>query len=144
MTSPAIDRLRAVSEHLLEPELFARMIEELPDALVVVDAEGVVCVFNRAAELVFGYHRSEIMGLSVDALVPDAAKVRHAEHRRGYMSDPRSRPMGSTIASLAGRHKDGHEFPAQINLAPIVAPSGTYVMAVVRRIREASHAGAGG
>lgn len=143
-SSQALDRLRAVSDKLIEPELYVRMIEELPDAMVVVDDEGVVRVFNRAAELVFGYHRSEILGLSVDALVPDAVRDSHAAHRAGFMSDPRSRPMGAAVANLAGRHKDGHSFPAQINLAPIVSPSGIYVMAVVRRIRsEAIHVGAG-
>lgn len=142
MTSPALDRLRTVSEHLLEPELFARMIEELPDALVVVDATGIVRIFNRAAELVFGFHRSEIMGHSVEELIPEGARERHVAHRTGYMADPRSRPMGSAIANLSGRHKDGHEFSAQINLAPIVAPSGIYTMAVIRRI-TGGHAGTG-
>lgn len=131
-TSPALERLRAMDAHLLEPELFARVVESLPDALVIVGADGNVAFFNGQAELLFGWHRSEMLGKCLDVLVPNAARDRHAQLRDGFIGAPRTRPMAAET-QLFAQHKNGHEIPVAINLAPIVAPSGTYVMAVVRR-----------
>lgn len=137
--SPELQRLRDIAGGLFEPELYERIIEDLPDALVVVDSAGLVRIFNGAAEVLFGYHRSEVLGRSVDMLVPDAVRAHHGQYRDGFMRSPRVRPMGEGLL-LAGRRKDGREFRCAINLGPIVAPSSTYVMAVIRRVEDAKPA----
>ncbi|HEY3492591.1 MAG TPA: PAS domain S-box protein [Solirubrobacterales bacterium] len=130
--SPALERLRLLNEHLVSPELFYRLLDGLPDALVVVDSSGRVVLFNSQAELLFGYHRSEVTGHEVEMLIPEAARARHANHRTAFTETPQTRPMGTGLV-LAARHKDGHEVPVSINLSPIVSPDGLYTSAVIRR-----------
>lgn len=134
--SEELERLKALSEELISPDLLVRLIEELPDALVVVNERGKVVLFNACAELLFGYHRVEVVGQGIEMLVPDAVRTRHEGHRTGYMMEPRARPMGSGL-DLAARHKTGRTFPVEINLKPIVSTGGTYVSAVVRRRTDA-------
>jgi rsbT co-antagonist protein RsbR len=137
-TSPELRRLRALAEELVGPELFARLIESLPDALVVVNDHSEIVLFNAQAEFLFGYHRSEVIGHEIEILIPEGVRHRHKEHRAGFMAQPRVRPMGLNL-SLAGRHKSGTEFPVEINLSPVVAPEGLFCSAVVRP-RERSSA----
>lgn len=127
-----LDRIRVLSNTLVGPELLEKVVESLPDALVVVDATGSVVIFNSQAELLFGYHRSEVLGASLEMLVPDAVRGRHEGHRRSFMSDPRTRPM-AVGQILRCRRRDGSELPVQINLSPLVVPAGTFVAAVIRR-----------
>ena len=131
---PELVRLKEISERLISPELAVKINEILPDALVVVNNDGHIVLFNLAAELMFGYARVEVLGGPVEALLPLGVRSKHAaEHRPGYMDDPRVRPMGNNLR-LAGRNKNGKEFPVEINLAPVVTTDGTFVCAVVRRI----------
>lgn len=125
-------RLRSLTETLVGPELFGRLLEALPDALVVVNAGGEIVLFNSQAELLTGYHRSEVIGRSVDMLVPAMARDRHAGHRAGFAERPQTRPMGNDLP-LAAQRKDGSEIPVAINLSPIVSPEGLFTMAVIRR-----------
>lgn len=134
MPSPELRRLHQLAEEMVEPELYARLIESLPDALVVVNEQGMVVIFNEQAELLLGYHRSEIIGGSVDALVPDALRERHAAHRASYATDPRARPMGIGL-QLSARQKSGEEIPVEINLKPIPTTHGIFTSAIIRRKR---------
>ena len=130
--SPALERLRVLNEHLVSPELFYRLLDGLPDALVVVDSTGRVVLFNSQAELLFGYHRSEVIGREVETLIPEGARGRHVKHRESFADAPQARPMGTGLI-LAARHKDGREIPVSINLSPIVSTDGQYTSAVIRR-----------
>jgi len=129
-----LDRLRVLTASLTSPDLLAKLVESLPDALVVVDEGGLVILFNEQAELLFGYHRSEVLGKAVEILVPEAARELHIKHRAGFVAEPRNRPMGLGL-NLSGRHKNGSEFPVQINLSPVQTPDGLFVSAVIRKKR---------
>jgi PAS domain S-box-containing protein len=128
-----LERLRALTDDLPNPGLLSQVVESLPDALLVVAADGSVVLFNRQAEMMFGYHRSEVLGRSVDALVPEALRGRHAEHREGFSTNPTPRQVGAGVM-LSGRHKDGTEFPVEIGLSPIPTADGLYVSAVIRKL----------
>lgn len=135
--SDSLERLRLLIGELPDPDLLARVIDHLPDALVISrgDVSGEVVVFNQAAELLFGYHRSEILGNSVDLLVPEEVREAHGVRRAGYLYDPKVRPMGiAEGAPLLARHRDGTTFPVAINLSPLPTSGGLYVQAVIRRV----------
>jgi PAS domain S-box-containing protein len=136
--SPGLRRLKALAEGLVGPELYIRIVEALPDALVIVNSDGEMVLANAQAELLLGYHRSELIGKEVEILIPEQLRERHQSHRMRFMSDPRVRPMGIEL-KLAARHKDGHELPVEINLSPLVAPEGVFVLAVLRPIRLNKH-----
>jgi PAS domain S-box-containing protein len=114
--------------------LLNAVIEALPDALVVTDASGKIVMFNERSEFMFGYPRSEVIGGTVETLLPARAGERHAHDREIYTRfeiTQRSRTMGVGL-NLLGTHKDGHEFPVDITLARMIAPQGIYNLALVR------------
>lgn len=114
------------------------VLEALPDALIVIDAAGRIVLFNRQAELMFGYHRAEMIGQSVEMLIPERDRTRHAHDREGYNRfaiTERSRTMGIG-PNLTAIRKDGHEFHVDITLARTVVPAGIYSLALVRFARN--------
>lgn len=114
-------------------QVFRAFIEVAPDAMVIVDDEGRVVLANRQAETLFGYERHELLGRTVDALVPERFQAVHPSHRDGYFRDPRTRPMGAEH-ELFGRRKDGSAFPAEISLSPLRSGERTLVTAAIRDI----------
>ena len=125
-----IEDLRVRSE-----ERFASLLESAPDAVVITDREGRIVLVNAQTEALFGYPRDELFGHKVEMLLPDSVSEQHVEHRLDYHADPRTRPMGVGL-ELAGRRKDGSEFPVDISLSAIETSEGRLVTAFVRDITE--------
>jgi PAS domain S-box-containing protein len=120
---------------VLAEQRFRDLIENAPDAIFQVDRSGTILLTNRTAETMLGYTRAELMGQSIDLLVPDAVRGTHAKHRASYLHAPAIRPMGTGL-DLRARRKDGVEIPVEISLSPNPTGSGTSVTAVVRDISE--------
>lgn len=112
------------------------LFEYAPDAIVVIDQAGLMAHLNAAVESMFGYGRQELLGKSLEILIPERFRKRHAQHRRGYMAEPRIRSMGVGL-DLRGRRKDGSEFPLDIMLSPL---GGDKVIAIVRDITDRKRA----
>ncbi|MFA5943250.1 MAG: PAS domain-containing sensor histidine kinase [Candidatus Thermoplasmatota archaeon] len=114
---------------------FRGLLEAAPDAMVIVDSKGKIVLVNAQAERLFGYTRAEMTGSSVDRLVPDAVRPKHAGHRERFMAEPKARPMGAAL-DLRARRKDGSEIPVEISLSPLETEGERLVMAAVRDITE--------
>jgi len=126
----------ADAETWLRQGALSRAIPEaMPDAILVVDEQGKIISTNSQFELMFGYHRSEIIGQAPEMLMPEAARARHVERRRDYADCPRIREMSSDRGLLA-RRKNGREFRVQIKLGPVVIPTGVYTVVVIRRMKD--------
>ncbi|MGZ5715110.1 MAG: PAS domain S-box protein, partial [Caldimonas sp.] len=104
----------AVDEQIVFRSLFAAY----PDGLIVCDAEGTVVLANQAAAGLLGYAVDELVGLPVEALVPDSIRPRHASYRHAYGRDPKPRPMGLQM-DLSARRRDGSEVLVEIALSPL-------------------------
>src|ERR1700686_2531316 len=76
------------------PMLFEELLESSPDAIVVTDQEGRITGTNAQLEKLFGYHRAELLGQLVEALIPERFRNAHPARRKGFHSEPRMRPMG--------------------------------------------------
>jgi PAS domain S-box-containing protein len=92
-------------------------------------------LLNLVAEKLFGYTREELLGQTVEMLVPDALRGGHAQHRADYWNHPVTRPMGQAL-TLHGRRKDGSSIPVEISLSPVKTEDGFGVTAVIRDITE--------
>ena len=130
------DLMRAeIAERTQAEERFRVLLEAAPDAMVIIDRNGVITMVNSRTVEVFGYERRELIGQPVEMLVPEAARGRHVEHRARYFADPRARPMGSGM-DLQGIRKDGTKFPVEIGLSPLQTPEGMLVYGAIRDISE--------
>jgi len=140
--STSADQLRSLTEkqaqtqaQILAERRFRELIENAPDGILQVDEKGKILIANRTAERLFGYSAEELVGASVDMLVPHAHRAGHAEKRTSFANAGISRPMGQGL-DLYARRKDGSEFPVEISLSPIKADGGTHVTAVIRDVSE--------
>jgi protein-histidine pros-kinase len=122
-----------VSDPAKEPSfddaaLLRTLFENGPDAVICTDTAGFIIRANPRAEVLFGYEPGGLIGLAVEALVPERLRARHAADRaeRGG----HRRPMGA-IASMHGRRKDGSEFPVAISLSSVDSGQGRFVTAVI-------------
>src|SRR6185295_13045921 len=115
--------------------LFQQLFQASPHAIVIVNQKGVIVLVNNQAVELFGYAREQLVGRTIEALVPVRFRGQHPGHRTGYFHDPRSRPMGMGL-DLAGLKADGTEFPAEISLAPMKSADGMLVMAAVRDMTD--------
>jgi PAS domain S-box-containing protein len=127
--------VRDVTNKRREERLFRGLLEAAPDAMVIVDKAGTIILVNAQVENRFGYERGELIGQSVEMLVPERFAGMHVAFRSGYVAGPRTRPMG-LAGDLYARRKDGSEFPVEISLAPLETEEGLLVSAAVRDISE--------
>jgi PAS domain S-box-containing protein len=111
-------------------ELFRGLLEAAPNAMVIVNARGIIKLLNAETERLFGYSRAELVGRPVDVLIPDSARAQHADHVRDFFASPRARGMGSAM-ELYGRRQDGTEFPIEVALSPMSTTDGTLVTAAI-------------
>ncbi len=103
-----------------------------PDAILLVGGDGVIKDANPKSEIMFGWSRDEMVGESVELLVPQALRDAHRHHRSGYGQNPVSRPMGLGM-ELHAVGRDGVEFPVEIGLGPSRDRSGELVVVCIVR-----------
>lgn len=118
---------------------FQDLLESAPDAVVVTNKAGSVTLVNAKTEEIFGFDRKELIGKSVDRLLPDHLQKIHAEHRNNYLSNPQLRYLG-TEQDIFGRRKDGSEFPIDVKLSPFFTEDGLRITTIIRDVTERKQA----
>jgi PAS domain S-box-containing protein len=110
-------------------------VEAYPSGMIMSDARGVIVLVNSEVERQFGYRRDELIGRSIDMLVPARLRRQHARDRDGFARDPERRRMGG-LRDLTGLRKDGTEFPVEIGLNPIDTRDGRMILSAIVDISE--------
>jgi PAS domain S-box-containing protein len=103
--------------------------------MLVFGSDGSIAYANAQTERLFGYSRAELMGQSLDLLIPERLRARHAQHVERYRASPVTRSMGSGL-ELFGRRKDGSEIPIEVSLSPVRSETGMSVSVAIRDISE--------
>ncbi|MCL4545302.1 MAG: PAS domain S-box protein [Chloroflexi bacterium] len=117
---------------------FRSLLEAAPDAVVITNERGAIVLVNRQAEETFGYNRDEMLGQSVEMLMPPRYRLAHLRHRAWYQRDARTRPMGVGL-DLHAQRRDGSVFPVEISLSPVTVGGELLIFAMVRDITERLH-----
>ena len=120
---------------MLSPDLLGKVLESAPDAVVIVDARGVVLFASRQITPLLGYLPEEMVGQPMERLMPARFRQSHLSHRGGYTHNAHTRPMGLDL-DLFALHKDGRELPVEISLSPIDGGGQLLVAAAVRDATE--------
>jgi PAS domain S-box-containing protein len=119
----------------IPPALARRVLDAAPDAMVIIDAFGTIWFANRQVSVLFGYAHDDIIGESIETLMPERFRAQHIGHRGYFVSNVRVRPMG-TGPDLYGQRRDGTEFPLEVSLSPIEDVGQTLVAAAIRDVTE--------
>lgn len=129
-------RLRREGELLRKAEeRFRGLLEAAPGAIVIIDEAGAMQLVNAQAEQLFGYPREELIGETLELLVPERSRAGHVHLRSTFFANPTTRPMGRGLELRIVR-KDGSELPVEITLGALETNAGVLVSAAVRDIRE--------
>jgi PAS domain S-box-containing protein len=117
-------------------ETLRMLLEAAPEGIIIVNDTGRITMVNNSTEQLFGYQRAELLGQSIDILVPNWAKDTHQTHCAGYIANPHVRPMGMGL-NLTALHRDGSEIPVEISLGYVRTMKGllamSFIMDITRR-----------
>jgi PAS domain S-box-containing protein len=113
--------------------MFRGLLEAAPDAMVIADRGGIIWRVNAETERIFGYAREEMIGRSLEMLMPERFRSRHSQGYAKFITAPKTQPVGVGI-ELYALKKDGTEFPVEISLAPLHSEQGLLVSGAIRDI----------
>jgi PAS domain S-box-containing protein len=116
-------------------EPFRSAFDASPTGMLMVDPGGKIVMANRQVERIFGYTADEIVGQSVEVLLPSHHRHGHVRYRRAFAAEPAARHLGAG-RDLHGRRKDGSEIPVEVGLNPVKRAGDTFVLASIIDITE--------
>lgn len=129
---------RDITSRKRADERFRLAVEAAPAAMILVDQQGTIVMLNALTEQLLGYTRDEIIGQSIERLVPVRFRGHHSAFRERFGANAQRRPMGAG-RDLYALRKDGSEVPVEIGLSPIDTVDGLFVLAAVMDITERKH-----
>ena len=120
----------------LDPEVVLAMAGQAPDGIVLVDREGLIRYWNRGAERIFGYPATEVVGSSLDVIIPEKHRQRHWDGFVAAMASGTSRYGDDDLLSVPALKADGGKLAIEFSVVLLAGPdgSGGYVGAVIRDV----------
>src|SRR5918999_741130 len=124
--APAEERMRSVVNHVV-------------DGIISIDERGTVATFNPAAERIFGYERSEVVGQNVKMLMPDPFRTQHDDYISNYIRTGQAKIIGIG-REVIGQRRDGSTFPMELAISVFRLAEHRYFTGIVRDITDRKRA----
>ena len=115
--------------------IYGMLFSAAAEGLVVVDANGMICLANPRIGELFGYEVKELLDQPIEILIPGTTRDRHVKQRSAYQKDPHQRPMGQGL-DLQGERKDGSTFPLEVSLNHFQVGDQRFVMGLVSDVTQ--------
>lgn len=133
------DLSRQLGERRQERALeFEALLSAAPDAMIVATPGGEIILANSQVDKLFGYEPEELLGKRADLLLPERLRSRHVFKKIRALSERRSRgdvyAAGLDEEGIYALHRNGNEFPAEINLSPVTLSGGVLIIAAIRDV----------
>ena len=109
------------------------IVESANDAIITIDADGHVLLWNEYATKLFGYSYDEMIGRPLDVIIPERFRKKHHEQQRRAAEGGETRVIGHTV-ELAAMHRDGREFPVELSLAMWQSEGDRFFSGIIRDI----------
>jgi PAS domain S-box-containing protein len=137
-TCTDIEQIKVAEQRLKESEAkFSGIISISEDAIISIDAEQRIIVFNNGAEQVFGYSQAEAIGTPLDILIPQRFRQIHRQHVERFASGAgTTRRVGERLITVAGLRRNGEEFPAEAAISKLQVGDKTLLTVALRDITE--------
>jgi PAS domain S-box-containing protein len=137
-TCTDIEQIKATERRLKESEAkFSGIVSISADAIISIDQEQRIVLFNDGAEKIFGYSRAEAVGAPLDILLPERLRSLHRRHVATFTAgEPTARPMAERQAAILGRRKNGEEFPAEAAISKLRVDSEIVLTVALRDVTE--------
>lgn len=123
--------MEVARRQIFDPDILLHNFDNNPDGIVVV-CDGKIEKVNNRAQLLTGYHKSELIGQNIEMLVPSSKREDHVKHRGSFENNPRMRSMGTAGLEIELQRKDGRNVPVEVNLHPVQTRRGLKVLATIR------------
>lgn len=132
------DQLRSMAERSRRQQeaMLTGVIESAMDAIIVVDAEQRIVLFNPAAETVFGYMAADVLGGALEQLLPKRYRAAHADHLRSFAANGKGGPRMCEQRSAYGRRANGEEFPIEASISKVPVDGELYFTVILRDITD--------
>jgi PAS domain S-box-containing protein len=131
----ASDSIADAASWMRQGSLARAIPEAIPDALMVVNERGTIVSVNAQFELMFGHHRSQVIGRTPEMLLPEQFRDSHVPLRCAFADDPRVRDM-LTHRDLNAVRRNGTQFRASVRLGPVMTPEGLFIITTIRRLQD--------
>ena len=115
---------------------FASILDIAPEAIVSIDQDYRIRIFNKGAESIFGYAADEVLGQPLDVLLPERFRSRHRGFVEAFASDPETGRQMNMREEIIGRRKDGTEFPGKGAVSKLQREDETIFTVILRDITE--------
>jgi len=130
------ERKRAEEQVRQSESRFRTVVEATNDAMVAIDPEGRITLFNPAAEEMFGYRQEEVRDCQVDRLMPEEYRQRHRRARENYFATGEPRGFLDRRVEMPALHRDGWQFPIELSLSAGEIGGQQFVLAAIRDVTE--------
>ena len=131
-----IERQHVEEDRAASQRRLSGIVDIAPEAVISIDAAGQILLFNQGAESIFGHNAADVIGQSINLLMPERYRDKHHQHIEQFLGSPEtSRRMNQRMV-LSGLHKDGTEFPAEASISKFVLPDEVVLTVLLRDITE--------